>query len=224
MKNALGQVGADYSYRILSTSEQYTKLRATVKDGVIETEQADIHMPQVAWFYNQNRDAFFRDGKVRVVPKPDGSADGLVGGYRDWRDLYSQNVFAQDGGQQGVREHEDHVALYYALRRNADGMLNPETGRYDGVSSAYRMDLAPAFVVDPDKPMDHSVPDNERRRWDAFSDTTAAMIQATETLVVQDVPPNSGENAVGRGGVPLQRRGRDDGDPDPERPRTRTGR
>jgi hypothetical protein len=206
MKNALGQVGADYSYRILSTSEQYTELKATVRDGVVETEQADIHMPQIAWFYNQNRDAFFRDGKVRVTMKPDGTADGLVGGYRDWRDLYSQNVFAQDGGQQGVREHEDHVALYYALRRHADGMFNPKTGRYDGVSSAYRMDLVPAFVVDPDKPMDHSVPDNERRRWDAYSDTAAAMIQATNTLVPQEVPPNSGENAVGRGGVPLERR------------------
>ena len=38
MKNAVGEVGADYSYRILSTSEQYTKLKATVKDGVVETE------------------------------------------------------------------------------------------------------------------------------------------------------------------------------------------
>ena len=231
MKNAVGEVGADYSYRILSTSEQYTKLKATVKDGVIETEQADIHMPQIAWFYNQNRDVFFRDGKVRVVPKPDGSADGLVGGYRDWRDLYAQNVFAQDGGQQGVREHEDHVALYYALRRHADGMLNPQTGRYDGVSSAYRMDLVPAFVVDADKPIDHSVPDNERRRWDAFSDTAAAMIKATETLVVQDVPPGSGENAVGRGGVPLQRRRGpanqtvdEPADGEPVSPRTRSGR
>lgn len=206
MKDALGKVGADYSYRILSSSEQYTKLRATVKDGVVETEQADIHMPQIAWWYNQNRDAFFRDGKVRVTIKPDGTADGLVGGYRDWRDVYAQNVFSQDGGQQGVREHEDHVALYYALRRHADGMFNPETGRYDGVSSAYRMDLVPAFVVDPDKPMDHSVPDNERRRWDAFSNTTAAMIEATATLIPQAVPANSGENAVGVGGVPIERK------------------
>jgi hypothetical protein len=214
MKNALGKVGADYSYRILSNSEQYTKLKATVRDGVVETEQADIHMPQIAWWYNQNRDAFFRDGKVRVTVKPDGSADGLVGGYRDWRDIYAQNVFSQDGGQQGVREHEDHVALYYALRRHADGMLNPKTGRYDGVSSAYRMDLVPAFVVDPDKPMEITINNGERRRWEAFENTTAAMIKATETLIPQAVPANSGENAVGRGGVPIERR-RDDGDGEP---------
>ena len=78
----------------------------------------------------------------------------MIGGYRNWRDLYTENTFAQDGGQQGIREHEDHVALYYALRRNADGMFNPKTGKYDGISSAYRIKMASAYVVDPDKPMD----------------------------------------------------------------------
>ena len=41
MKDARGNVGVDYSYRILQ-SEQYTKLKARIKDGVAETEQADI--------------------------------------------------------------------------------------------------------------------------------------------------------------------------------------
>ena len=144
-------------------SEQYTKLKARIKDGVVETEQADIHMPQIAWFYNQHRDAYFRQGKIRVVMNSDGTAAGLVGGYRDWRDLYAQNVFAQDGGQQGVREHEDHVALYYAMRRHADGMFNAKTGRYDGISTAYRMKLVPAFVVDPDKPMGIPSRDSDQR-------------------------------------------------------------
>jgi hypothetical protein len=205
MKDARGNVGVDYSYRILK-SEQYTKLKARIKDGVVETEQAaEIHMPQIAWFYNQTRDAYFRQGKIRVIIGPDGMASGLVGGYRDWRDLYAQNVFAQDGGQQGVREHEDHVALYYALRRHADGMFNAKTGRYDGISTAYRMKLVPVFVVDPDKPMGIPVRDGDSRRRKAFDDTAAAMIKAADTLVPQAVPLGSGENAVGRGGVPLER-------------------
>jgi hypothetical protein len=53
-----------------------------------------------------------------------------------------------------VREHEDHVALYYALRRNGDGQFNPATGKNDGISSVYRIRLSSAYVVDPDKPMD----------------------------------------------------------------------
>src|SRR5215470_3405414 len=207
MKDARGNVGIDYSYRILQ-SEQYTKLKARVKDGVVETEQADIHMPQIAWFYNQTRDAFFRQGKIRVVVNSDGSAAGLVGGYRDWRDLYAQNVYAQSGGVQGVREHEDHVALYYALRRHADGMFNAKTGRYDGISTAYRLKLTPAFVVDPDNSVTIPVRDGGMRGKKGYDDTMAAMIKAAETLVPQEVPPGSGENAVGKGGVPIGRGGR----------------
>ena len=213
MKDARGSVGIDYSYRILN-SEQYTKLHARIRDGVVDTEQADIHMPQIAWFNNQTRDAFFRRGKIRVVPNPDGTAAGLVGGYRDFRDLYTQNVFAQSGGVQGVREHEDHVALYYALRRHADGMFNSRTGRYDGISSAYRMKLVPAFVVDPDKPMNIISRDSDTGRRKAFDDTAMAMIKAVDTLVPQEVPAGSGELAavdgieIGPGGIPIHGRGK----------------
>src|SRR5689334_17292976 len=211
MKDARGSVGADYSYRILK-AEQYTRLKARIKDGVVETEQGDIHMPQIAWFYNQQRDAFFRQGKIRVVPGSNGAAAGLVGGYRDWRDLYSQNSFSQDAGQQAVREHEDPIALYHALRRHADGMFNAKTGRYEGISTAYRMTLVPAFVVDPDKPMDIPDRSSEGRGKKPFDDTTAAMIQAVNTLVPQEVPAGSGELrfvdgiAIGRGGITIQHR------------------
>jgi hypothetical protein len=212
-KDARGTVGIDYSYRILN-SEQYTKLKARIKDGVVETEQADIHMPQIAWFPNQTRDAFFRQGKIRVVPNPDGTAAGLVGGYRDFRDLYTQNAFAQSGGVQGVREHEDHVALYYALRRHADGMLNPKTGRYEGISSAYRMKLVPVFVVDPDKPMAIPPRESDTPRKMAFDITAAATVKAVNTLIPQEVPPGSAELAatdgiaIGLGGVPIRGVGR----------------
>ena len=114
---------------------------------------------------------------------------------------------------QGVREHEDHVALYYALRRHADGMFNAKTGRYDGISSAYRMKLVPVFVVDPDKPMDIPLRDSDTPRKKAFDVTAAAMIKAVDTLVPQEVPPGSGELAaidgieIGRGGVPIRGRG-----------------
>ena len=58
-------------------------------------------------------------------------------------------------------------------------MFNAKTGRYDGVSTAYRMKLAQAFVVDPDKPMDIPVIVGDMRRRKAYDYTTAAMIKAT---------------------------------------------
>ena len=94
---------------------------------------------------------------------------------------------------------------YYAMRRHADGMFNAKTGRYDGISTAYRMKLVSVFVVDPDQAMAIPVRDGGMRGRKGYDDTMAAMIKAADTLVPQEVPPGSGENAVGKGGVPLGR-------------------
>ncbi|MBW8707953.1 MAG: hypothetical protein JF627_01550, partial [Alphaproteobacteria bacterium] len=199
VKDARGGIAVDYSYRILTTG-QYTKLKAKIHNGVMETEQVEhMHTPRIAWFYDQTGDTNFSKGKVRLNMSADGlSATGLLGGYRNWRELYTENTFAQDGGQQGIREHEDHVALYYALRRNADGMYNEKTGKYDGISSVYRIKLASAYVVDPENPkmeIPKLVLDEERMQ--AFLAIKANTIRGIETRVPQPVPPGTTEAAVG---------------------------
>jgi hypothetical protein len=86
--------------------------------------------------------------------------------------------------------------IVQALRRNADGQLNPKTGKYDGISSTYRIRMTPAFVVDPDKPM--AIPklvlDEDRKI--AFEATKLAMIIGTGTRIPQLVPPGTSEAAV----------------------------
>jgi hypothetical protein len=198
VKDARGGIAVDYSYRILQ-SAQYTKMKARIKNGVVETQQVEhMHTPRIAWFYDQTGDTNFTKGKARLVMSADGlSASGLIGGYRNWRELYTENTFAQDGGQQGIREHEDHVSLYYALRRNADGMPNPQTGKNDGISSVYRIKLASAYVVDPDKPMDIPKLALDEERMQAFLAIKANTIKGIETRVPQLVPPGTTEAAVG---------------------------
>jgi hypothetical protein len=199
VKDARGGISVDYSYRILQAA-QYTKLKARIKNGVVETEQVEhLHSPRIAWFYDQTGDTNFSKGKVRLNMSADGlSATGLVGGYRDWRELYTENTFAQDGGQQGIREHEDHVSLYFALRRNADGMYNPKTGKNDGISSVYRIKLASAYVVDPEN-LAMAVPKLvlDEERMQAFLAIKANTIKGAETRVPQPVPPGTTEAAVG---------------------------
>jgi len=196
VKDARGGIATDYSYRILK-SALYTRLKARIKNGVVETEQVDhLHTPRIAWFYDQTGDTNFRQGKVRLSIGADGrNATGLIGGYRDWRDLYAENTFAQDGGQQGTREHEDAVSLYYALRRNADGIYNEKTGRYDGISSVYRIKASAAFVVDPDKPMDVPKLAQEEERKAAFEGIKQAVIKGANSLVPQPVPPGTTEGS-----------------------------
>jgi hypothetical protein len=194
VRDARSGVAMDYSYRILK-SAQYTKLKAVIKNGVVETEQVEhLHMPRIAWFYDQTGDANLVHGRIRLNLAPGGlSGTGLIGGYRNWRDLYAEDTFAQDGGQQGIREHEDHVSLYYALRRNADGMFNAKTGKYDGISTAYRIKMTSAYVVDPDKPMGIPGLAREEERKEAFEAIKANTVRGTETRVPQPVPPGTSE-------------------------------
>jgi hypothetical protein len=196
VKDSRGGVTVDYSYRLPKTA-QYTRLKARVKNGVVESEQVEqLHSPRIAWFYDQTGDTNFAKGKIRLKIADDGlSATGLIAGYRNWRDLYAENTFAQDGGQQGTREHEDAVSLYYALRRNADGMWNEKTGRYDGISSAYRIKASAAYVVDPDKPMDISKQVEEEGRKAAFDGIKQAVIRGADLRVPQAVPPGTTEGS-----------------------------
>jgi hypothetical protein len=196
VKDARGGVAVDYSYRIL-TGPQYTRMKAKIKNGVVDSEQvAELHAPRFAWFYDQLGDADFHQGRLRLNIAADGSATGLLGGYRNWLDLYAENTFSQDGGQQGVREHEDHVALYFALKRNADAMPDPKTGQNMAISTAYRLKLAPVYVVDPAKPMAIPTVASDERRKKIFETVRAAMIKSTLTRIPQDVPQGTGEAAV----------------------------
>jgi hypothetical protein len=177
----------------------YTRLKAKIRNGVVESEQvSNLHVPRISWFYDQVGDANIRQGKLRLNIAADGqSATGLMGGYRDWRDLYAENTFAQDGGQQGIREHEDHVALYYALRRNADGMYNAKTARFDGISSNYRLKMSSAYVVDAEKGMEMPRLAAEEDRKKAFEETKLAVAKGAQTRIPQLVPPGTSQAAVG---------------------------
>jgi hypothetical protein len=194
VRDARANVASDYSYRIVK-GEQYTRLKAKIKNGVVETEQVDrLHVPRIGWFPDQMGDADFHKGRLRLDIDADGkAASGFVGGYRNWLDLLAENTFAQTGAEQGIRDHEDAVALYYALKRNADGMPDPKTGRNTGISMAYRIKAVPAHVVDPAKPAQVRRLQEDERRRQGFEMVKAAMIKAVSTKIVQDVPLGTGE-------------------------------
>ncbi|MBA2589736.1 MAG: hypothetical protein H0U98_14055 [Alphaproteobacteria bacterium] len=194
VRDARANVAPDYSYRIVK-SEQYTRLKAKIRNGVVETEQVDrLHVPRIGWFPDQMGDADFHKGRLSLTIAADGrAASGFVGGYRKWLDLLAENTFAQTGAEQGIRDHEDAVGLYYALKRNADGMTDPKTGHNTGISMAYRIAAVPAHVVDPAKPAQvRRLPADEERNK-GFETVKAAMIRAVTTRTVQDVPLGTGE-------------------------------
>jgi hypothetical protein len=145
---------SDYSFRIVKTA-QYSSLKATIKNGVIETEQAaELRMPSFAWYETNRGETVLFKGRMRLQMQPDGGLTGLAGGYQDFRVLYGRDTFnVPSGGQSRETTYfQNQIALYYALKRNADGMPDSKTGENTAISTAYRFLARPAFVVDPETP------------------------------------------------------------------------
>ena len=190
LKDADG-VGSGYSYRLPKT-EMYTKLKATIRNGVVESEQApDIHMPNVAWNIGNFRDAAFKDGKIRLEIDKDGNLYGIVGGYRDWRDVYFENVEAQGGATSETVYHQNSLGMYYAVKRNADNRPDPKTGQNMFISTAYRFIGRPAFVLDPAKPMDITVQPQETRYRNTYTKARVLFFRSIATHKPVGIPQYS---------------------------------
>jgi len=154
VKDPMGHVVRDVSFRVVKT-EQYTKLKARIHNGVLETEQADIRMPEFSWGETRRGEALYQKGRIRLALNKNGGLSGLVGGYRDWREVYGRDTFNVPSGG-ATREtfyHQNQISAYYALKRNADGIPDPKTGRYTAISSAFRFTATPGFVVDSPRPV-----------------------------------------------------------------------
>jgi hypothetical protein len=70
-----------------------------------------------------------------------------------------------------------------------------KTGKYDGISSVYRIKFSSAFVVDPEKPMDIPIRPLDEQRKRIFESIKASTIKGVETRIPQPVPPGTGEAA-----------------------------
>lgn len=189
MKDTDG-VGSGYSYRLPKT-EMYTKLKATIRNGVVEGEVPEIHMPNVAWNIGNFRDAAFKDGKIRLVIDKDGRIWGLVGGYRDWRDVYFENVEAQGGATSETVYHQNSLGMYYAIKRNADNRPDPKTGQNMYISTAYRFVGRSAFVLDPAGPMGITVAPQETRYRNTYTRARTLFFRSIATHKPVGIPQNS---------------------------------
>lgn len=150
VKDSVANAVSDYSFRIVKTA-QYSSLKAQIKNGVVETEQAEIRMPSFAWFETNRGETVLSKGRMRLQMQPDGGLTGLTGGYQDFRVLYGRDTFNFPSGGQSRETtfYQNQIALYYSLKRNADGMPDPKTGENTAISITYRILARPAFVVDP---------------------------------------------------------------------------
>ncbi len=134
-----------------------------IENGVLTTQPVD------ARFRNEVNSMYLerplRDARLQVTLAEDGSVSGYLSGYTPVEAMYDmqygfRNGVTRDGelaparlragsanGAAFVLGHTCHGA-YHALYANADGHPDPETGRYTSVSTQYRIEAVPAFVVE----------------------------------------------------------------------------
>ena len=120
----------------------------------------------------------------------DGTLDGLAGGYRDWRDIFSRDTFnsPSDGATRETYYHENQIGMYYALKRNADAMPDAQ-GHNTAISAAFRFTAVPAYAVDPATPAKVDEPPYPRGQRTYTRRELFLKAQATRQIVAEPQNP-----------------------------------
>jgi hypothetical protein len=143
IKDPAGQVLPYASYQI-DTTRYGDSTRGKIVNGVLTTDPVDAHLP---FFGNVViSEMYIRGLRLKIDLASDGSgAKGILAGYSDreaWWD-YLRKI-----GMSWLGRHSC-PALYEASRRLADGYPDPVTGECTAISSAFKIEMVPAFVVHP---------------------------------------------------------------------------
>lgn len=133
----------DYTYRITNDAafaQDFVRFRGRIADGIIVTEPTDrLHVHEVTAI-----ETTLVSPRMRLSIEPDGRLKGLVGGYLDWRKRYIWQVFRASDYENTIGMQAP--ALYNALKRAADGLQDPATGEFGGISAAFEIEGVPAFT------------------------------------------------------------------------------
>jgi hypothetical protein len=134
----------DYTFRV-NTAPEFSKAFARFKgrlvDGVVTTAP-------IARFYLRDSPVSstttFTNARLRIELKADGTMTAVLGGYMDWRE-YLANATSKWSDYEFTIGYEI-PGLYNAVRRAADGLKDPATGEFNGISAAYELEGVAAFI------------------------------------------------------------------------------
>jgi hypothetical protein len=137
-----GAILPNFTFRVsdmVQFTHVYSRVRGRIVDGAILTDAVPEYLLNLG-VYSGTAVLHLQQSRMRLEITSDGGLKGVIGGYRDWRSMAAGGSEFYSGAQQ--------PALYNSLRRNADGLRDPVTGEFDGISTAYDVEGVPAFVVD----------------------------------------------------------------------------
>jgi hypothetical protein len=117
-----------------------------IKDGVLQTEPADLTLPAAADEEDLTVQEF-RDLRWRLKLTPE-EAEGLMAGYVDVEAFYLQSNESWSTHHHSYGSNSAS-SMYRALRRLADAYPDPATGQNTAISSALQVKFKQVFINRP---------------------------------------------------------------------------
>lgn len=137
------EVLPDYTFRVNDTPEytqDFARFRGKIVNGVIITDP----LPKIYLHEGTATTWSLAKARMRLEIKPDGTLSAVLGGYRDWREYLAAAFFRGSDYENTIGFQAP--GMYNAARRAADGLKDPITGEFTGISAAYEMEGVPAFI------------------------------------------------------------------------------
>lgn len=153
-------INADPRFRATTTGR--------IEDGVLMTEPVDVRFYSVTNSMVLERP--LRDARIVATLSDEGALDGYLAGYSPVEAIYDVHYGFRSGMKNGepapiqlksgsangtafVLGHTCH-GVYHALYEHADGHPDPETGEFTSISTQFKIEAIPAFVVAAKSPAD----------------------------------------------------------------------
>ena len=140
-----GDTQADTTFRIDPDPRSHNVLQARIENGSIivkNNDSAALHLVGDPLLVAQLN---LHNVHLRLKMKPDGTLDGILGGYQPWREVFFH--LGQGAGNIEGPFSIDLPGVFHALRRMADADPDPKTGTNQSISAAYRIEAVPAFTL-----------------------------------------------------------------------------
>ncbi len=137
------------SFRVTSNPRWRTETKGRIVDGVLTTDVIEVlylswQIPTTGAF-GQASEHEFRDLRLQVSLRPDGTMSGIMGGYRPIENITTEGrcckSMASVANHDCASEHKTFVAMADGHPDRANG------GQCTTISSAQRVEGIPAFVV-----------------------------------------------------------------------------
>jgi hypothetical protein len=147
----------DMTFRVSGDPRSTNLVHGRLRNGVVTTDAFTFNMLGNVFY---EPEFHISDARLRLTLKPDGTARGILGGYEDWRRIYSS--YASGGVFNEAVVSLDIPGIYYALKRMADADPDPKTGENTAISTAYAIEAVPAFIVHAEKTASAGAPPQNR--------------------------------------------------------------